>query len=91
MQTDQVTKISAKPKVAGLKKTAAPAPKTVEGNSPTDKLTLSVDAKKAIELNRFVEMLRKMPDVRNVALEKDFDFSSSTILREVAHKIAEDI
>lgn len=91
IETDHITKIKSNGKVAGLKKNTAVAPVAPRGVEAVDKLTLTSGAKEAIELDRFVDMLRKMPDVREAYLEKEFDFSAAGILKEVARKISENL
>ena len=92
MNTDQIGNIKSSSKLAKLKSaSAASAKKTEEmkGAKRSDHISLSTEAKEAIELKGFVDLLRTMQEVRSVDLSKEFDTSSPHVLREVAKKIAE--
>jgi hypothetical protein len=92
MNTDQIGSIKQSSKLSKLKSASAATAKRTEemkGAKRTDHISLSHEAKEAIELNRFVDLLRNMQEVRSIDLSKEIDTTSPHILREVAKKIAE--
>ncbi len=90
--TNQISSVKSSPKVAGLKRMQNASSKGIEemkGAKRVDLISFSNEAKDALELGKFVDILRNMPDVRSKALSQAFDFSSPRVLQEVARKIEE--
>lgn len=92
MNTDQIGGIKSSFKLAKLKSASSAIAKRTEemkGAKRTDHVSLSHEAKEAIELNRFVDLLRNLQEVRSIDLSKEYDTSSPRVIKEVAKKIAE--
>lgn len=92
METDHVRSVKTSPKVAKLREAPSASAKSVgqmQQAKPSDKVVLSTEGRQAVELNRFVQMLREMPDCRSAKLDKRYDFQAPHLNAQVAQKLTE--